>query len=167
MARSNPVRLVRRATTGVVVIVAAFLVSMFMNGPGAGDGDGDSITSSGSDDLQASASVEDALLVSSDQPDGLTDDEQAALSGNTLHILIDEFSYLMRVPGQQTDSWQAIELDRLTEVAQQAAGDTNGIRVRIQKRVTARASAEQEILQQLNASGIGSDAIFESPELVE
>ena len=53
------------------------------------------------------------------------------------------------------------------EVAQQASGDSNGIRVRIQKRNTARASAEEKILSELEQAGVGRDAVFESSELID
>ena len=99
---------------------------------------------------------------------GLTDNEQAALSGKTLIVRIDEHTTIRcRCLEMVLMTWQPIQLARLSEVARQATGDSNGIRVRIQKRVTARASAEQKILLELEKVGIGKDAIFESSELVD
>ncbi len=167
MSKRSPARTVRRATTGALVIVAALIATLFMNGPGSGEGDGEGDAEASSSDMVASADPEEAMLIASDSPGGLTDDEKIALAGGTLQILVDEFDYFMQVAGQDESAWQPIELARLVEIAQQASGDSNGIRVRIQKRVTARASAEREILRQLNAAGIGADAIFESSELVE
>jgi hypothetical protein len=167
MSKRSPARMVRRATTGALIVIAALVATLFMNGPGAGTGDDDGDAEVSSEELVASAHPEDAMLKASENPGGLTDSEQVALSGGTLQILIDEFDYFMQVPGQEQTTWEPIELSRLTKVAQQASGDSNGIRIRIQKRVTARASAEREILQQLNAVGIGADAVFESSELVE
>ena len=168
MSKRNPARMVRRATTGALVVVAALLATLFMNGPGSGSGDGEGDAEVSSSELVASADPQDAMLTSDENPGGLTDDEKIALSGGTLQVLIDEFDYLMQVPGKdQQASWVPIELPRLIAVAQQATGDSNGIRVRIQKRVTARASAEREVLQKLDAVGIGADAVFESSELVD
>jgi len=167
MSKRSPARTVRRATAGALIIVGALIATLFMNGPGSGPGDGEGDADVSATEMVVSADPDDAMLTASENPGGLTKDEQVALSGGTLQILIDEFDYFMRVSGEDKPAWERIELARLVEVAQQAEGDSNGIRVRIQKRVTARASAEREIVQQLNASGVGADAIFESSELVE
>ncbi|MCH2201413.1 MAG: hypothetical protein MK102_05565 [Fuerstiella sp.] len=161
-----------RAASGGVVIIAAVLALLFIQGPGAGTGDGGSPAESTSTDrseLAASAESEDTV-VKSDQrakSGGLTESERAAVEENTLVILIDEHDYLMHVPGDKAAPWHSIDLPRLTQVAQHADGDSNGIRVRIQKRSTSRASAEKRILVELKSIGIGPDAVFESPELVD
>lgn len=153
-----------RKFTGGAIFIVALLAILFVQGPRTGDGESsDSGNSSSDSELLASGEV---VLGADQQTGGLTDNEQAALSGKTLIILIDEHDYRMQVSGDGPDAWQPIELTRLTEVARHATGDSNGIRVRIQKRVTARASAEQKILLELEKVGIGKDAIFESSELV-
>ena len=86
---------------------------------------------------------------------------------SALHVLIDDFDYLIRIRKDGDEQWTGIDLDRLLVVAAEAPGDSNGIRVRVQKRVTARASAEQKLRDALAAQGIGSDAVFESSELLE
>lgn len=148
----------------------ALLALLFMRGPGTGSQDGDAESSSelpAETEMVAAADTSEVLLTSETQSGGLTEDEEAALSGNTLIVLIDEYDYLMQVSEAAENGWKPVDLDRLVEVAQQAKGDSNGIRVRIQKRVTARASAEQAILTALERGGIGADAIFESSELVD
>lgn len=166
MAKKNPLRAGRRAMTGAAIILAAVLATLFMNGPGSGGGDRDNDDESRPSDTQVSADPSDAIVTSGSEDAGLTDEEKAALSGNTLHVLIDDFDYLIRIR-KDDEQWTGIDLDRLLVVAAEAPGDTNGIRVRVQKRVTARASAEEKLRGALAAQGIGSDAVFESSELLE
>lgn len=177
----GPIRLGRkamRAAYGGVIVIVALLLMLFMQGPGTGKNDAeDSSSTPGETKLVASAAPVDALLTATpnQEPapaedstdDHLTADEKAALSDNTLVVLIDEHNYQIQIPADDGARWTPIELQRLVEVAQQAPGDSNGIRVRIQKRVTARASAEQKILTALQDADIGSDAVFESSELID
>jgi hypothetical protein len=143
-----------RAVSGGVIIVVALLALLFMQGPGTGTGDGDSPTDSSStnrSDLVASAAPGDAVVQSDQrvQGSGLTETERRAVEENTLVILSDEYDYLMHVPGNKADPRHSIDLPRLVQVAQHVGGDSNGIRVRVQKRSTARASAEKRILVEL------------------
>lgn len=180
MKSLSPFRLGRkavRAASGGVIVIVALLALLFMQGPGTGDGESEETsTTPGNTQLTASADATSAMLTSSqdaaaptDEPteEQLTAAEQAALSDNTLIVLIDEHDFVIRIPEGDSERWEPIELERLTEIAQKARGDSNGIRVRIEKRVTARASAEQRILSALKDVGIGSDAVFESSELIE
>ena len=86
MAKKNPLRAGRRAMTGAAIILAALLASFFMNGPGSGGGESDSDGESRPSDTQVSADPSAAILMSGSEDAGLTDDERAALSGNTLHL---------------------------------------------------------------------------------
>ena len=161
-------RKVTRTASGGIIVIVALLAVLFMQGPGTGDGESSDPGSSSSDsELLASTNAGGVPLATDQQHGGLTDNEQAALSGKTLVVLIDEHDYRVQVSGDDPEAWTPIELARLAEVARHATGDSNGIRVRIQKRVTARASAEQKILLELEKVGIGEDAIFESSELVD
>lgn len=98
---------------------------------------------------------------------GLTQDEQKALSGKVLGILIDERDYLMEIPSENQAIYRPTSLQRLIELAGLTDGDTNGIRVRILQRETARPSAEQILRNELVKVGIGSDAIYLSAEFVQ
>jgi len=161
-------RKVTRTASGGVIVIVVLLAVLFMQGLGTGDGESsDSGRSSGDSQLPASTNAGGVLHAANQQHGGLTDNEQAALSGKTLIVLIDEYDYQMQVPGDGPETWQPIQLTRLAEVARQATGDSNGIRVRIEKRVTSRARAERKLLQELEKVGIGKDAIFESSELLD
>ena len=177
MKLRTPLRLGRkavRAASGGVIVVVALLALLFMQGPGTGDSDGESEEQaalvSGNDALAAADST-NAMLTSQSQQEqeseGLTEQEMTALNQGTLVVLIDEHDYLIDVSDTRQPDWQPIDLERLVTVARQADGDSNGIRVRIEKRVTARASAEQQILSTLETVGIGADAVFESSELID
>lgn len=171
MSASKPkvVKSTVKAASGGVIVVVALLALMFLQGPGTGSGETDG---------EGLAPVKPTMVTTEppETPDakddgdsaagGLTDDEQKALSGNVLGILIDERSYLLEVPtGTETDFVPA-ELRRLLELAAMADGDSNGIRIRILQRETARAKAEQDLRQALGEIGIGTDAIYMPAEFV-
>ncbi|MFO0974956.1 MAG: hypothetical protein U0996_01090 [Planctomycetaceae bacterium] len=90
---------------------------------------------------------------------GLTFDEEKAIASNVLTVLIDEHDYLMQVPGTTDAVYRRADLARLVELAKRTKGDSNGIRVRILRRESARASAENQIKADLVHAGIGTDAI--------
>lgn len=162
-----------RAASGGVLVIVALLVLLFMQGPGTGSSDPQSSAESESAGSEALVSAAGDVGPTTSRPaDDEEDHESAdqdptAFVGDTLVVLIDEHDYFINVPADRTDAWQPVELSRLIELAQQATGDSNGIRVRIQKRSTARASAEHRIRSELQQAGIGMDAIFESAELVD
>lgn len=149
-------------------MIVALLAVLFMQGPGTGDGESSDPGSSSSDsELLASANTGGVLLAADQQHGGLTENEQAALSGNILIVLIDNYDYRMQISGDGPETWQPVELTRLAEVARQATGDSNGLRVRIEQRETARVTAKQKLLQELEKVGIGTDEIFESSKLLD
>ena len=95
---------------------------------------------------------------------GLTEDERKALSGNILTVLIDEHQYLIELPGTPVNIFRPTELSRIVELASLAKGDSNGIKVRVLFRQTARASAEKQLRDDLENSGIHRDAIMMTSE---
>ena len=167
MAKKSPLRAGRRATMGAAIVLAALLATLLMDRHGSGGGDSDNDIERSLHEPQVSANPSDAAVSSESRKAGLTNDKKTAMLGNTLHILIDDFDYRIRTRNGGGEQWTRIDLDRLLIHAAEAPGDSNGIRVRVQKRVTARASAEQNLRDALAARGIGSDAVFESSELLE
>ena len=83
-----------------------------------------------------------------------------------LSILIDERSYLMAVPTETELIYRPTELSRLVELAQRADGDSNGIRVRILQRTTARVSANEDLKASLEEVGISADAVYLQSEFI-
>ena len=165
--RPRVMKTTARAATGGIIVVAALLALMFFRGAGSGTGEGES--SSPLPSMVTTESNADAAEKSS-EPDladgGLTADEQKALSDQVLSILIDEHDYLMEIPDDSTTIYRPTEMERLVELAQQAEGDSNGIRVRILQRESARPSAEEKLKAALATAGIDVDALYQQSEFI-
>lgn len=162
------IRRAPRAAMGGGMLLLAFLLLMLFPF-GSGD-NGDSSEDSGPEQDPRSAMVAsggsftpvtaDARPAERDTDTDLTDDERRALSGDVLSVLIDEYDYLLEITADDADPiYRQKPLERIVELAGQAVGDSNGIRVRIIRRDSARASAEAKLKRELEQSGIGSDAI--------
>ena len=171
-------RLVRgssRAGVGAGAVLIGLALFMLFRGFGLGPGNGTGEDGSGG---AANQEAEEAEILAADsapsdkkvQEDpgngtspqskgGLTFDEEKAIAGNVLTVLIDEHDYLMQIPGTTDSVYRRAELARLVELAKRAKGDTNGIRVRILRRESARASAENQIKADLMHAGLTADAI--------
>ncbi len=164
--RPGALKSTTKAASGGVIVVVALLALMFFRGPGMGTDDGKTSESQpmASTELPqsqpASISTAPSELKKEPETGGLTPDEQQALSSDVLSILIDEREYLMEVSGSGGPVFRPATLSRLLELASQAKGDSNGIRVRVVRRENARASAENQIKLELSKIGIGEDAIY-------
>lgn len=97
---------------------------------------------------------------------GLTEDERRALSGSILTVLIDDFQYMIELPGNPDPIRRPADLSRIVQLASLAKGNSNGIKVRVLIRQSARASAENQLLADLEHSGIHRDAIMMTSEFV-
>jgi hypothetical protein len=165
--RPRVIKNTARAAAGGIIVVAALLALMFFQGAGSGTGEGDSsnpslsmVTTESSSD--GAEDPTDAELADG----GLTADEQKALSDQVLSILIDEHDYLMEIPDDDATIYRPAEIERLVELARQAEGDSNGIRVRILQRESARPSAEEKLKLALATAGIDIDALYQQSEFV-
>lgn len=183
--RPTPLKTTTRAASGGAVLVGAVLVLLFFRGSGIGIG----VDAEGEADQSANTTEEgqpsedqpstelasigsDAASPNLTQPEAasqpleaeaksnLTIDEQVATGQKTLGILIDERSYLLRIPGTPQDVFRPSTLERLVQLAQLVSGDTNGIRVTILRRETARTTAERELKNALADAGIGANAVY-------
>jgi len=182
-------RLVRgssRAGVGAgaaLIGLALFLLFRgFGFGPGSGSGEESGETQNAGEESGASESrilaANTDPATESESPDestepndrprtkGLSADEEKAIAGDVLTVLIDEHDYLMQIPGTTDVVYRRCELSRLIELAKLAKGDTNGIRVRILRRESARASSESQIKIDLAHAGISTDAIVMPQEFV-
>ncbi|HIE98474.1 MAG TPA: hypothetical protein EYG03_17210 [Planctomycetes bacterium] len=165
--RPRVIKNTARAAAGGVIVVAALLALMFFQGAGSGTGEGDSSNPSLS--MVTTESSADAAENSTDADladGGLTADEQKALSDQVLSILIDEHEYLMEIPDDDAIIYRPAEIERLVELARQAEGDSNGIRVRILQRESARPSAEEKLKLALATAGIDIDALYQQSEFI-
>ena len=165
-------------------MIGALLALLFLRGFGGGSAGTDDETSAGS--AKTSMATTESPSVPSDIPatvpaatvpaatvpaatnsrGGLTSDEEKALSGKVLAVLVDERSYLMEVPTDGGPVYRPTDLDRLLELAKLAEGDSNGIRVRVLHRENARVSAEHNLKTQLANIGIGPNAVYSAAEFI-
>ncbi len=146
------------------VLLVALILSLFLDGPGPGGGNRDTADLS---EGRAAADLSAAATAPKRPKNPEPGDVPTFRVGSTLSVLIDEFDYYIDAdPGNDTE-WTPATAVQIARLAQQVPGDSNGIRVHIQKRVTARASAEQKIRQILEEAGIAPEAVFESATLLD
>ncbi len=160
-----------RAAAGGVLVIGALLALLFLRSGGTGQGDAENPEGASPDRpmLATSEAPTDPALTSlleDDAPGGLTADEKQALTDGVLTLLIDEYEYLMKIPASADSVYRPVELSRAVALAKQAKGDSNGIRVRVQRRESSRASAEHRLMNELQHGGIGSDAVYMASEFV-
>ncbi len=170
------VRATSRAGVGGGAILIGLVLFFLFRGFGPG-GTGSSGSGTGSEENPGDQS----MITKSEQsannskpslaaPDkvrgGLTDDEKKALSGDILTVLIDEHEYLLQLPGTPDPIFRPTPLSRIVELATIATGDANGIKVRILRRESARASSEQQLITDLAHKGIRQDAVVMPSDFV-
>ena len=178
------VKNVMRASSGGVALILALIALMFLQGVGDGDGEGESksdsdplikVDASATSDAPASdssdtdsdntADSESDTENSADPESGLTADEQKALASDVLGVLTDEYDYYLIVPGDVA-AYRPTTLARILELAAQAKGDSNGIRVRIVCSKASRTKTEVDLKAALAGIGVGEDAVYMPKELV-
>jgi hypothetical protein len=173
--QSLPGRVVRttsRAGVGggaILIGLALFLLFKGM-GPGgtgsSGSGTGPEsgktlITSKGTE-----SPSEEAVAAPDEVKGGLTDEEKKSLTGDVFTVLIDEKNFLIELPGDPDPVYREAQLSRVIELAKLAKGDSNGIRVRILRRESARASAEFDLTEGLHKAGIDKDSTIMPADFV-
>jgi len=161
---------------GGAILLALALFLLFKGfGPGgtaasgSGTGEGSTKTHISKASVEGKTpeqNTEESLTAPDLIPGGLTDDEKKALSGDSLTVLIDEYEYMIELPGTKDPLYRPTELSRIVELATLTKGDPNGTRVRILIRESARASAEKQIQADLEHAGIHRDAIKLTSEFV-
>ena len=166
----------RAGIGGGAILIGLALFLLFRGfGPGgtgsSGSGTGASIAptsvAKSSEPTEETEQTEESRLTASDpMMGGLTEDERKALSGNILTVLIDDYQYMIELPGKPDSILRPAELSRIVKLASLVKGDSNGIKVRVLIRQSARASAEKQIMADLEHSGIHRDAIMMTSEFV-
>ena len=134
--------------------------------PGAGEKTMITKDGSGSGAQTETESSDKSLAAPETVAGGLTEDEKKALSGDVFTVLIDEHDFLIELPGTSDPVFRPSTLDRVVELATLARGDSNGIRVKILRRESSRASAEFQLKTELERLGLRSDAIIMPGEFV-
>ncbi len=135
------------------------------SGSGTGSSPGDIVKSSMPEGERPDIPEPD-LIAADPLIGGLTDDERKALSSDILTVLIDDYQYMIQLPGTSDAMFRPATLPRIVELATLAKGDSNGTKVRVLIRQTARASAEKQLQADLEHGGIHRDAIMMTSEFV-
>lgn len=84
-------------------------------------------------------------------------------TGGPLKVVIKDWNYFVRVGKTDTP----IELADLIAAIGTAKGDPDGIRLRVYRTDSARATAEHKLQDALKTAGIAESAVYFSPEPVE
>lgn len=187
-------RTLSRMMTLAIVGLIVYVLMHFLPGgwgTGRGPGDGNETRSTESSDDESQSPSETLVQTDGTKPDvltamheatsdtrlspdpsadaenirSITSAERAALSGGILTILIDEHNYFLAIPDGSDWRYTPLTLTRARELSTRAGGDSNGIRVRILRRSTSRASAEHRLMNELQDAGLEPDAIFMSSQL--
>ena len=123
--RPGVVKSTTRAASGGIIVVAALLVLMFLRGSGDGKNEtsGPATEDSSKPALTTTESPSEPTPEDADDmtngvtKNGLTDDEKRALSGSILGILIDDWDYLLEVPGESESIYRPAKLERLVQLS--------------------------------------------------
>lgn len=161
----------RAGLGGGAILIGLALYLLFKGmGPGGIGSSGSGIGPEPEESLITSKGTDtpsEKAIVAPDQiRGGLTDDEKKSLSGDVLTILIDEKNFLLELPGDVDPVYRKTSLPRVIELARLARGDSNGIRVRILRRESARASAEFDLIDGLHKEGVSKDSIIMPADFV-
>lgn len=156
---------------GAAILIGLVLFLLFKGmGPGGTGSSGSGIGPETEKTLITSKGTETpsekAVAAPDDVKGGLTDDEKKSLSGDVFSVMIDEKRFLLELPGDPDTVYREASLPRVIELAKLAKGDSNGIRVRILRRESARASAEFDLIDGLHKAGIGKDSTIMPADFV-
>lgn len=153
----------------ILIGLALFLLFKGM-GPGGTGSSGSGIGPESGKTLITSKGTETKTKNAVAAPDeikgGLTDEEKKSLSGDMFTVLIDEKNFLIELPGDPDPVYREASLPRIIELAKLARGDSNGTRVRILRRDSARASAEFDLIEGLHKAGISKDSTIMPADFV-
>lgn len=149
------------ATLIAGIVVGTYLPN-FWNGFGGGSivgvGVGDPKTGTPSQDSEDSASKPEdkAKPVESDS-------KPLENVPPVIKVVIDERSYFLR----SAEGDRPIEVPEVIALAKAAAGDADGIRIRIYRKKTSRIKAEQDLQDSLVAAGVSDSAILWIPVAID
>jgi hypothetical protein len=138
------------AVKGVgAAVVVAFLIGMYSGIPGFGGGEGAQGNASAAAAATGGGPVETA--------DDLT---KTGLEDNVLTVLIDGHEYAVLTKRDGQEEYRAASVDQVVSLAKIARGDDTGVRVKVLRRESARASAEEQLRGSLVNAGIPAPSIY-------
>lgn len=137
----------RRMQVGVVLVIAVAAALSYFTGfpPGLGGGSGgDGNSSSDANDVRAD--------VSGNRPSDATPTDD--LPTSVVHVVVEKNGYTLKLIDGESIKYQSVELDRIIELARQATGNDNGVRVVLTSRRAARPPAENLLKSKLLDAGL-------------
>jgi hypothetical protein len=170
LPRLNLLQLLKTASRGgmfsgaLMIGLALFLLFRgFGVGPGAAataSPDASTTATPDQPSRQNPASDSKQVAVNERSLDQFTAEERRAIAGDILTVLIDERKFLIQITETPAPVFRTATIDRIPDLALQCPGDSNGIRVRILRRETARPSAEADLRRELENVRITADNIL-------
>ncbi|MBM84271.1 MAG: hypothetical protein CMJ78_27260 [Planctomycetaceae bacterium] len=150
---------VKRITFGAI-LVAGVVIGTYLNDMlpkmGAGVGIG----------AQASSTTPD-LRPDGEQPEEPKDEPPKLARPEILEVLIDNRDFLVRMLVDGEARYQQLSMKELITFAKQVPGNDDGIKVKIARRESSRATAEMELRDQLLEAGIKDSAVLWQKDFVE
>ena len=154
----------RRLTIGGGVLVCLVAVYGLMSGlfpglGGSGSGNGTNVLVTGAGD---STDVPDARpsKPADDQREPNTEAAAPSDPAEVVNVLIDGRTYFLRSLVGGKEEHRRIELPALVDLAKAARGNEDGIRIRISRRESSRASAENLLQEKLTEAGLRKQSIY-------
>ncbi len=152
----TPLKNVRRLTIGGGALIGVAMVYGLLNGlfsgfGGNGPGSGaQALVSNGNNSMSMPDASQSKPPVENETPPESTD---------VVNVLIDERSYFIRLLVDGKGEYRRIELPELVNLAKAARGNEDGIRVRVSRRESSRASAENLLQEKLLGAGLRKESI--------
>ncbi len=139
----------------VIGVICGVWLSDFLPGLGTGGGVGVGVGSTGIMGTPNGIEKDAEFNVGKEHTD--------KSAGKSLRILIEDWNYLIRSEGKNTP----IALEDLVKRVAGLEGDADGIRLRVYRTESARATAEHRLQDALKAANVPESAIYLAPEVVE
>jgi len=76
-----------------------------------------------------------------------------------VYVLIDGRDFLLRTSGGERPQYRPTTVEEIVEMTQTAVGDEDGLRLRISRKATARATAEQQLRDALQQGAVNPEAV--------
>ena len=131
---------------GAVILAIGVLIGMFGKLPGFGTGSGNSRSVATSQPVEVPLAAKDRI----DEPG----------TQQVVTVLIDDRSYALVLQVGSETVYRPVDLPDLVREASAATGNSDGLRVRILRRESARASTEENLYAALADAGITGDAVY-------
>lgn len=139
-------------------VVLAFLIGMYSGIPGFGGGGAGAQGNAG-----AAAAAAETGGGPVETPDDLT---KTGLEDNVVTVLIDKHDYAVLTKYDGKEEYRAASIDQVVSLAKIAQGDDTGVRVKVLRRESARASAEELLRGSLGNAGIPAPSIYWSNQFL-